>query len=97
MTAKQCTKKRDARAKLMFCYYKLIAFWPFLLPSPSPSHKLPIKDDSDGNLNHKRLMSLCICIRHTCDTFRPVTRYIDYYVVHIVHKTSLFRESYGGR
>ena len=34
MTAKKCTKKRDARAKL-FCQSKLIAFLPFLLPSPS--------------------------------------------------------------
>ena len=34
MTAKKCTKKRDARAKL-FCQSKLIAFLPFSLPSPS--------------------------------------------------------------
>ena len=35
MTAKKCTKKRDARAKL-FCQSKLIAFLPFsssLLPN----------------------------------------------------------------
>ena len=29
-TAKKCTKKRDARAKLLFCCYKPIAFFPFL-------------------------------------------------------------------
>ena len=34
MTAKKCTKERDARAKL-FCQSKLIAFLPFSLPSPS--------------------------------------------------------------
>ena len=28
-------QKRDARAKMLFCYYKPIAFLPFLLPSPS--------------------------------------------------------------
>ena len=26
MTAKKCTKKRDARAKLLFCYHTPIAF-----------------------------------------------------------------------
>ena len=34
MTAKKCTKERDARAKL-FCQSKLIAFLPLSLPSPS--------------------------------------------------------------
>ena len=34
-TAKKCTKKRDARAKLLFCQSKTIAFLPFLLPFPS--------------------------------------------------------------
>ena len=29
VTAKKCTKKRDARAKLTSCYYKPIAFLPF--------------------------------------------------------------------
>ena len=33
-------KKRDARAKLLFCQSKPIAFLPFLLPSPSSSPKL---------------------------------------------------------
>ena len=33
---KKCTKKRDARAKLLlfFCQSKLIAFMPFSLKSP---------------------------------------------------------------
>ena len=34
-TAKKCTKKRDARAKLLFCLSKPIVFLPFSLPSPS--------------------------------------------------------------
>ena len=40
----KCTKKRHARAKLLFCLSKPIAFLPFSLPSPSPSSlcKLPI-------------------------------------------------------
>ena len=33
--AKKCTKKRDARAKLLFCSSKPIALSPFSLPSPS--------------------------------------------------------------
>ena len=42
--AEKCTKKRDARAKLLFCLSKLIAFLPFSLPSPSLLSlcKLPI-------------------------------------------------------
>ena len=40
-TAKKCTKKRDARAKLLFCLFNPIAFSPFSLPSPSPLLKLP--------------------------------------------------------
>ena len=34
-------KKRDARAKLLFCESTLIAFLPFSLPSPSSLLKLP--------------------------------------------------------
>ena len=47
MTAKKCTKKRDARAKLLFCQSKLIAFSPFSLTSPSSLLKLPNDDDDD--------------------------------------------------
>ena len=43
VTAKKCTKKRDARAKLLFCQSKPIAFLPFSLPSPSLLLKLPVK------------------------------------------------------
>ena len=42
MTAEKFTKKRDARAKLLFCQFKPIAFLPFSLPSPSSLLKLPI-------------------------------------------------------
>ena len=41
MTAKKCTKKRDARAELLFCQSKAIAFLPFSLLSPSSLLKLP--------------------------------------------------------
>ena len=49
MTAKKCTKKRNASAKLLFCQSKPIAFLPFSfslplplpLPLPSSSVKLP--------------------------------------------------------
>ena len=40
MTAKKCTKKHYARAKLLFCLSKPIAFLPFSLPSPSSLLKL---------------------------------------------------------
>ena len=35
LTAKKCTEKRDARAKLLFCQSKPIAFLPFSLRSTS--------------------------------------------------------------
>ena len=38
--AKKCTKKRDARAKLLFWKWKPIAFSPFSLPSSSSLLKL---------------------------------------------------------
>ena len=40
LTAKKCTKKRDA--KLLLSQSKLMAVLPFLLPSPSLLPKLPI-------------------------------------------------------
>ena len=43
-------KKRDARAKLLFCQSKPIAFLPaFPLPSPSSFVKLPNDVDEDDN------------------------------------------------
>ena len=41
LAAKKCTKKRDARAKLLFCQFKLIASLPFSLTSTSLLRKLP--------------------------------------------------------
>ena len=41
VTAKKCTKKRDASAKLLFCQSKTIALLPFSLPSTSSLLKLP--------------------------------------------------------
>ena len=40
MTAKKCTKTRDARAKLLFYQFKPIAFLPFSLKSPSSLRRL---------------------------------------------------------
>ena len=39
-TVKKCTKKHDARAKLLFCLLNLLRFFPFLLTSPLPLLKL---------------------------------------------------------
>ena len=41
LTAKQCTKKCNVRAKLLFCLLSLLLFWTFSLPLPSSSLKLP--------------------------------------------------------
>ena len=42
------TKKRDARAKLLFCQSKPIALLSFSLPSPSSSFQHPIISFSGG-------------------------------------------------
>ena len=42
MTATKCTKKRDARAKLLPCQSKPVVFLPFLFSSPSSLVKLPL-------------------------------------------------------
>ena len=41
MTAKKCTKKRDARAKIVVLLTKPIVFLNFSLPSPSSDLKVP--------------------------------------------------------
>ena len=41
-TAKKFTKKRDAGAKLLFCYLNLLLFLPFSLPSALSLLKVPI-------------------------------------------------------
>ena len=50
-TAKKCTKKRDARTKLLFCQSKPIAFFPLSLLSPSSLLKLPIILSGDVTQN----------------------------------------------
>ena len=73
MTVKKCTKKRDARAKLLFCYYKPIAYLLFLLPSPSSLLKLPtskrmgnfssqifLKEEKDGKMGSVAVRSLLL-------------------------------------
>ena len=50
---KKCTKERDARAKLLFCQSKPIAFSPFSLPSPSLLLKLPNVNSRLGR-QHRR-------------------------------------------
>ena len=42
-TAKRRTKQRDARAQLLFCWYKPMAFFHFSLPSLASLLKLPIQ------------------------------------------------------
>ena len=48
-TAKKCTKKSDARAELLLCQSKPIAFLPFLLPSLSSLLKLPDMNLREGH------------------------------------------------
>ena len=49
-------KKRDARAKLLFCQSKPIAFLRFSLPSPSSLLKLP--NDKKVNLKGRTIRKL---------------------------------------
>ena len=52
------TKKRDARAKLLFCQSNPIVFLPFLLPSPSSLLKLSVI--SQGNQWWRLEMSVLV-------------------------------------
>ena len=57
VTAKKCTKKRDARAKLLFWLLNLLLFLTILLPSPSPSSdlkrpSLPLNDGEADTLGY---------------------------------------------
>ena len=47
-TANNCTKKRDARVKLLFWLLNLLLFLTFLLPSPSSDLKRPSLPLNDG-------------------------------------------------
>ena len=48
MTAKKCTKKRNASAKLLFCQSKPIAFLPFSLPLPLPSSSVKLPKEASN-------------------------------------------------
>ena len=48
MTAKKCTKKRDARAELLFGQSKPSLVLPFSLTSPSSLLELNNNDDGDN-------------------------------------------------
>ena len=52
MTAKKCTKKRDARAKIVVLLTKPIVFLKFSLPSPSSDLKVP--NNCRGRDDHLR-------------------------------------------
>ena len=69
VTAKKCTKKRDARAKLFFCQYKPIAFLPFLLTSPSSLLKLP-----NVMVRHLKLSSVAINLKLSSSFFKVSQR-----------------------
>ena len=64
MAAKKCTKKRVARAKLLFSLSKPISFVPFSLLSSSSLRKLPIlrrrrrRQRKRQNINRIRLAKL---------------------------------------
>ena len=62
MTAKKCTTKHDARAKLLFCQSKPIGFLPFSLTSRSSLLKLPIDP-----LSGKRLATLLVSCHSLTD------------------------------
>ena len=62
MTTKKCTKKRNARAKLLFCQSKPIAFLPLLLPSSLV--KLPEKTSDAAEIEVVVAVIIVFCILH---------------------------------
>ena len=63
---KKCTKKRAARAQLLFCQSKPIAFLTFLLTSPSSLLKLPKEASIDGNNCSRVWKLLLFSWKHIC-------------------------------
>ena len=53
-TVKKCTKKRDARAKLLFCVINLLLFLTSWLPSPSPSSLLKLPATTTATATRKQ-------------------------------------------
>ena len=60
MTVKKCTKKRDARAKLLFGQTKPVAFLTFPLPSPSSLLNVCERDTSTGS-GRLTIHGQCFC------------------------------------
>ena len=90
MTARECTKKRDARAKLLFCQSKPIDFLPFSMPSPSSLLEFPITTRRRTTLVSKAILTIyCkffmfVIIRH--GDIRPLFRQLKYQVFKITLK-----------
>ena len=59
MTAKKCTKKCDARVKIVVLLTKPIVFLKFSLPSPSSDLKVP-------NIRHIRTKLVVIITVYHC-------------------------------
>ena len=59
VTAKKCTKKRDARAKLLFCRSKPIAFLLFSLTSPLSLSSLSTRTAKKNNRFRSAKQKLC--------------------------------------
>ena len=62
MTTKNCTKKRNARAILLFCQSKSIAFLPLSLPSSLV--KLPEKTSDAAEIEVVVAVIIVFCILH---------------------------------
>ena len=63
MTTKKCTKKRNARAQLLFCQSKPIAFWPLSLPSSLV--KLPEEASEAAEIETVVAVIIVFCILHS--------------------------------
>ena len=64
MTATKCTKKRDARAKIVVLLIKPIVFLKFSLPSPLSDLNVPIVmwvTGKESAINHAVTFSFCFC------------------------------------
>ena len=80
-TAKKCTKKWDARAKLLFCLLNLLLFWTFSLPSrrrivKSPFY--PIRSQYSSNLQLADLLQdrfdYLWVVKHATSSFNSFCR-----------------------
>ena len=81
MAAKKCTKRRDARAKLLFCKSKPIDFLPFSLPSLLLKVMLHETIRNDDFKRNRALQHCCDIVWNSYNTVPTLQRCVALKIV----------------